>query len=451
MVGAIAKGPASANHLVSTRAPRTREPERPFGDGVRVCSAPVHSAPQPAFGPGLAALERAALEVRDRKYARALAEVCEAWRTLPATERGRELATLADALDGHLRERALAPHASPLDALDRSPRLQEATTSTTVRAACSAVWDAYAEQQDRLHALLAAVYADPADDAARRAVAAFLTEDGDPWGELIELQVRRGHDARLSFDPRENQLCRSVEQRLARWFGSRPNLSRGFPINLIVGRVPESLGRPEWSTIESLVLTCDDPALAQLVTHPCMRSLRFVSGVGDGVLAALVDAVAAGGRPIERVAGRGLAGLPDRPLPGLRLLSLPWPLWRRRRLPELWAGPFCAGITQLWLDDASEDRARDVAAALGHLVEHPRDLREVRAGLWISLAWRGSGLTALRFDGRAASSIAAVLRALPPRLTSLTGTELSALDAEKVRAAAERHPLEELRIDAGPS
>src|SRR5688572_21891418 len=58
--------------------------------------------------------------------------------------------------------------------------------------------------------LYAAVLANPDDDAPRLVYADWLTERGDPWGELIAVQIARGHADTPALQARERELLAAV-------------------------------------------------------------------------------------------------------------------------------------------------------------------------------------------------------------------------------------------------
>jgi uncharacterized protein (TIGR02996 family) len=118
--------------------------------------------------------------------------------------------------------------------------------------------------------LLAAVYADPGDDEARRVYADVLIERGDPQGELIVLQLRR---AAGQASQREHELERALLKRHAptwlapiagvvevapglssAWARSRTAFERGFLttayLKLVVN--PAVVDDPIWNTCEEL-------------------------------------------------------------------------------------------------------------------------------------------------------------------------------------------------------
>ncbi|PRP93791.1 hypothetical protein ENSA5_41920 [Enhygromyxa salina] len=114
-------------------------------------------------------------------------------------------------------------------------------------------------REARTAALRDAIYADPDADARRLVYADWLTEQGDPRGEFITLQLARaGTDAPASA--RERELLRRHE---AEWAGVLHAVlgrdgrvfERGFlsAASIEVGKLDaEIVGASEWSTLRSL-------------------------------------------------------------------------------------------------------------------------------------------------------------------------------------------------------
>jgi uncharacterized protein (TIGR02996 family) len=127
--------------------------------------------------------------------------------------------------------------------------------------------------------LLAAIYAAPFDDAPRSVYADFLMETGDPRGELIALQLRRGRGEGKRADvTRERALLREAGNRwydgLDRAGASGIVLERGFPALAQTGAF--GFAEPAWATIETLVLH-DGPAPFR--GSPALRALKRLDGI----------------------------------------------------------------------------------------------------------------------------------------------------------------------------
>jgi uncharacterized protein (TIGR02996 family) len=135
-----------------------------------------------------------------------------------------------------------------LDAADEAlcaSLLSSTPTAATAKAKATATTDAD---------FLAAVYADPADDAVRLVYADFLSERGDPRGELINLQISRGKKGRPS--PREKELIAEYQ---TRWLGPLASqvvkkgvrFERGF-VSACTLRLQLPDDDPAWATVEEL-------------------------------------------------------------------------------------------------------------------------------------------------------------------------------------------------------
>jgi uncharacterized protein (TIGR02996 family) len=172
--------------------------------------------------------------------------------------------------------------------------------------------------------LLAAIEAAPEDDEPRLVYADLLLEEGDPWGELIRVQVELARVApadphRKVLVTRDRVLQRTLRGRLERPPGLGFELRRGF-----VEHVMGSLD----------LIVAQAPRL--FADHPLLRSLQFITDGGgasavDLVLPDRVDTISilnpalvtAQEEPWPLGLARRLGGLFDRsPLPRLRSLSL---------------------------------------------------------------------------------------------------------------------------------
>lgn len=117
-----------------------------------------------------------------------------------------------------------------------------------------------AAQEDRIQALLARVYADPAAEPLRRVVADALLELGSPRGELIALQLEQEPETST-----RERIAELLAAHAERWLGplrpcfgpwSPPRFQRGFPASgTLQGTAtadPSLLQDPRWSTFEKL-------------------------------------------------------------------------------------------------------------------------------------------------------------------------------------------------------
>ncbi len=181
------------------------------------------------------------------------------------------------------------------------------------------------------HALYAAVVADPNDDDARRAMAAYYDDRGDPRGEFIRVQLelasRKATGAREgSLLIREDELLRAHGHRWAapladlikgyrfhrgfigevtlpldRFLDVAPTLFAAAPIqhaNLTAPRTrfAELLGSPHLARLTSLSLTrlgLDDEDARAIARAEAMRTLRWLALGGNKIGRPGVEALAA--------------------------------------------------------------------------------------------------------------------------------------------------------------
>lgn len=167
----------------------------------------------------------------------------------------------------------------------------------------------------RAQTLLHAIYDDPDSDAARRAYAAHLTDEGDLRGEFITSQLANARRSRPT--QREADLLRRDFDRYLGGLADavEPNLKfrRGFPSACKTTRAAATkLDDPAWSTLEHL-----DTDLAALIRSPATRSLVSLTTTHSTLCALLSDDTAAA--PLPRIHTLHLT-LPRCPPPLLGLL-----------------------------------------------------------------------------------------------------------------------------------
>jgi uncharacterized protein (TIGR02996 family) len=152
-------------------------------------------------------------------------------------------------------------------------------------------------------ALLAAVYAAPEDDAPRAVYADWLLGNGDPFGELIQLQLARasgkkGTIARekILFDAGKKSFWPDHPSTIANPFLQWQSLDRGFPsvVSLKGGTLTQTArtrlhDNPAWSTVRELDCS-NEPAALEGVRLPPMPLLRTVHDVGLRPLSSLAKA-----------------------------------------------------------------------------------------------------------------------------------------------------------------
>jgi uncharacterized protein (TIGR02996 family) len=142
--------------------------------------------------------------------------------------------------------------------------------------------------------LVAAIYQRPDDDQPRMVYADWLSERGDPRGELIVLQMAEARgEAGEAHQRRQAELLAAHAET---WAGpladvaSQLDYRRGFPASCALWKNRSALrrlvGHPAWATIETLRflfwsaqrgVVLDD--LVALLAHPAMRSLRAVEHI----------------------------------------------------------------------------------------------------------------------------------------------------------------------------
>ncbi len=203
---------------------------------------------------------------------------------LSRTERSRwlDLRDAADRLQDPLVARAWAARLPGLVAemprerwaLPFDPRVREAAGSAELVAALPA------GPADPEADLLAAVYADPTSDDARLVYADWLSERGDPRGELIQLQCHGGAAGRA----RIRQLLAEHEQRWSRSprGASSVMFERGFPARATLVRGAD-FEDPAWATVHSLTSWTLEPAALR---WPTLRRLRLSHMPDDRALLA---------------------------------------------------------------------------------------------------------------------------------------------------------------------
>jgi uncharacterized protein (TIGR02996 family) len=124
--------------------------------------------------------------------------------------------------------------------------------------------------------LLDAVLADPGDDAPRLVLADALQARGDPRGELIALQIRRGRGGKVSA--REKLLVRSLTSQIVGPLAPvafHPVIERGFLAGAHAVFTRDQLAlrdHPWWRTVESL--STDELHLLQRPDLTALRQVR---------------------------------------------------------------------------------------------------------------------------------------------------------------------------------
>ncbi|MDP3152184.1 MAG: TIGR02996 domain-containing protein [Archangium sp.] len=219
---------------------------------------------------------------------------------LLAAQRGRTKSYYADSETRALEEAAARPQL----------RLVNPPLSVEDLAALELLEAPYAGERSRekttrktAEELLEDIYENPTDLGARAVYGDWLTENGDPRGELIALQL--GAPSEKSQRKQDALIKKHWKQWLgpiADLFVQAPIFEAGFPV---VGRLETSLRWREddalirllshraWCTIRTIDAVWDsDDELLAFVKHPNLKSLREVGGVSPSSLPLLAAAKA---------------------------------------------------------------------------------------------------------------------------------------------------------------
>jgi len=143
------------------------------------------------------------------------------------------------------------------------------------------------------HELLAAIYAQPDDDAPRLVYADALQERGDPRGELIALQIRLATEAgEPAMRVRERELLREHGDA---WLGALAPIvvapfafERGFLAMVTIdGRKHELVERlakdPSWNTIRRVAIAPVNAARAIAILRLLPTTVRQIEVAAHGV------------------------------------------------------------------------------------------------------------------------------------------------------------------------
>ena len=223
--------------------------------------------------------------------------------------------------------------------------------------------------------LLERVRAAPEDTSTREVFADWLLGQGDPWGELIALQLERAR-TQGKQTPRERTLLKEVRPRiLGTLAGLKKNvlddvvIERGFLVGASVRlkgvtRAAAMMARPEMNTLESVTFV-QDAALT-----PNLRVLREAHGVTPAALkkselkleVVTVDSSAPGFFDVEwwpELKELYLGGMREKPLAALRVLA---------KLPVL-KQLSALGFKNVWSPDAFADWSWETIDSLSEKVK----------------------------------------------------------------------------------
>ncbi|MFP2910746.1 TIGR02996 domain-containing protein [Pyxidicoccus sp. 3LFB2] len=160
---------------------------------------------------------------------------------------------------------------------------EDAATCAALERALTSREAAETRRSPTHEALLARVYADPGDTAARMVLADHLLEQGHPQGELIMLQCTPHADA--------DRSARLVEEHGWRWAlalgphveAESTRFERGLPaaVRLSPGwREPLPEPGPEWATVREVDAAGTlFPGLAEWLAHPRLRRVTVLRRV----------------------------------------------------------------------------------------------------------------------------------------------------------------------------
>lgn len=133
-------------------------------------------------------------------------------------------------------------------------------------------------------ALVAAVFERPHDEATKHVVADALMEAGDPWGELIAMQLdakRKPKDAAPLIQKNLERIAGPIAH-----IGPRKRfvVEKGFLVQCEVGgphprpRWEEAVAAPHWATVRVLILSLETPGwwLTELARQANCKSLERI-------------------------------------------------------------------------------------------------------------------------------------------------------------------------------
>ncbi len=286
-------------------------------------------------------------------------------------------------------------------ALGRKPRRRELDRFATALSPRTA---AVAE----VGALLAEVYAHPADDAPRAVLADALQAQGDPRGEFIALQLASAlQRADIGDAARDKRIDQLVQACGLEWLDElqaityRAQFQRGFVTRLELAKSYAEISPglhtvPALATVEELIPgEARGDAYASLLTSPAMKVLRRIQIYDGPSLAALPKAPATIDHVscpwLKRGGGNYLAGLTSRVFPecirrGVTSIGI-----GPKGLPALMASPLRGRLTSLTIGDPGDPV--QIAAVWDTL---PRDCElivnrwgELEECLAVRVAWLG--------------------------------------------------------------
>ncbi len=188
----------------------------------------------------------------------------------------------------------------------RVSEVSDLASLTRLEALFASVAKAATNKQRGDAEFLAALYAAPDDDDLRRVYADFLTERGDPRGELLAAQLSAD-----STPERARRAQALLDAHGAAWAGpldgwletkrrafERGFLARGRIATLQPERVAEVFAAREWSTLRTLTFPYSLwDSLGAILASPALRGLRTIHDLPSSSLAAVGQARVAGHLP----------------------------------------------------------------------------------------------------------------------------------------------------------
>ena len=144
---------------------------------------------------------------------------------------------------------------------------------------------------------VAPVWADPEDDELKRVVADALLEAGNPWGELIVLQLRI---AEKKAKPAERKRAAVLEKQREQYAGPLARVTRKSPWKVEKGFLVECAPQkklvpradweaaahaPHWATVRRVMVDAIETPrwwITELMKNPATRKSLRVFDVGPG-------------------------------------------------------------------------------------------------------------------------------------------------------------------------
>jgi uncharacterized protein (TIGR02996 family) len=275
--------------------------------------------------------------------------------------------------------------------------------------------------------LLEAIYANPDDLGARAVYGDWLTEMGDPRGELISLQLAAPTDKSRR---RQGALIKKHWVKwlgpISDWFPQPPRFEAGFPVSGIVVnpsyRAPQDafvalLPHREWCTFRSIQRSwATGDELSAAMRHPNWRSVRELSSVPADLLPALAATGA-------RVTSLNLSWSQDFQLApgGLKALDK---LERLSMLSRQFVrlAPGLGPLTELSLAVDRDEAMPELWQRLEKMEIEQVHLTRYHGGVRLTRSGAGGPFTIARLLG--SSYVNELIELLPATITSITSDDV---------------------------